>query len=206
MAPPFLVPVPTFDQTRPPPSLPTETGQDVLTASPKLGAAGDFSPLSDVSGTGPEQATPTADSSVGTTPPTAAEARRHTGRLIGVVVVIVAGVAAKLLWRTGRALREPSKEQVKDFADPLAAIAVRHFDVTRLNADLADAAAAAGAASEWALDGPIAPRVFGPVDQIGMEHIPQNAPTTPAAPAAGDVWHHATTEPAASRPTVTYQE
>jgi hypothetical protein len=207
---PRLTPVPSFDQAHPPTILPTDDGQDILTSSPRLNDPfGNASPLfvaGDVSGTGPAPDTRTGTSSAGTTPPTAAEARRSTSRLLGVVVAITAGLAARALWRAGRAFREPSKEQIKDFADPVAAILIRHFDVSRINADLEDGVTALGVAGEWALEGPIAPRVFGPVDQIGMEQIPQADnpdPVTPAAPNPPDVWHQATRDPQA---TVTYQE
>lgn len=119
------------------------------------------------------------------------------GAAIGVTMMLAGIVAARAF---GRALRQPTKDERRDIARPLAAIAQRRLDMTKWTPDLVDGVTAAEAFGAYLQAGPIAPRLV-PVQHIGMEHgqefaggeTPDNPePTTPAAPNAAQIWHDAT--------------
>lgn len=75
--------------------------------------------------------------------------------IVGLIAVAAIGAAAIVRWRMGRKLRQPNKTQSRDIAAPLADIALRHFDASWLNKDLADALAAMAATGAYLNDGPL---------------------------------------------------
>jgi hypothetical protein len=100
------------------------------------------------------ETTPTAISSVSDSvkKPSAEETTKLLAGLIGLAAV---GVGVLVSWRLRRKLRVPTKTEARDIAAPLARIALRHFDPSWLNADLADGIAAATATGAYLGDGPL---------------------------------------------------
>jgi hypothetical protein len=208
------IPVPTFSDQIPAPA-PDDDPAETLTTSVPLGEASG-SVFGTPSVSDPAPATRTATSSGGTTPVSRAATERNAAKVVVAVVAIVCGAASLALGRLGRRLREPTADQVADFAEPVAAILARHIPAEKLNADVADLAKASVPVSEWMRGGPIAPPAAGPVRHIGMEHA---APVDPVDPVDGgggayppppivedqiaeDAWHLATRDPNAH---VTFQ-
>jgi hypothetical protein len=109
---------------------------------------------------------------------------RITAKIVVGVVGLLFGLAGWGLYRAGRDLRKPSKEQVADFATPIGAIIARRTDLSWLGEDINDLTIAAAVVTDWASDGPIAPLRPGPdVQQVGMEtDDTTGAPVGPAAP------------------------
>lgn len=94
------------------------------------------------------------------------------GKALAGLLVIVAGVAAALLARSGRALRQPTPRQVDDVAAPIGRIIARHLPTDLIGPDLADVTEAAAAAHAYVLDpaGPLIARSApAPVDYPEQE-------------------------------------
>ncbi|RGC64996.1 hypothetical protein C5N14_30870 [Micromonospora sp. MW-13] len=92
----------------------------------------------------------------GTSDPAAA------GRTLAGLLVILAGITAGLLARSGRHLRQPTRRQVADVADPIGRIAARHLPTDLLGDDVGDVAEAAAAVHAYVLDedaGPLITRI-----------------------------------------------
>ena len=89
----------------------------------------------------------------------------------GIVVAgvgLVIGVSAWLLSRRGRTLRRPTNDQVRAFAKPVGALLARHTDLSWMGPDIADISTASAVITDYASEGPIAPRTE-PVTHIGMD-------------------------------------
>jgi hypothetical protein len=100
-------------------------------------------------------ATPTATYSAGDDRTPGGDAH-----LVAELIAGALGVAAMFAgWvisrRAGLQLREPTERQRDDIAAPLASVAVRHLDMTRLSPDLADMLEAGKAAGGYITDGPL---------------------------------------------------
>lgn len=95
--------------------------------------------------------TPTVISSLGDVKKPDPEAT--TALVIGALGLVVAGAAFLARRRTRRKLRQPTKRQSRDIAEPLARIMLRHADPSLLNPDLADVIAAGGAFGAYLNDG-----------------------------------------------------
>lgn len=78
-----------------------------------------------------------------------------TDLLVGLIALAAVGAAALVKWRLGRKLRTPTSGQSRDIAAPLARLALRHFDASWLNKDLADLLQAGAATGAYANDGPL---------------------------------------------------
>lgn len=107
---------------------------------------------------------PTSSPGSGRTPVGAAEAAALIAGLLGVLAL---GAAWFVQLRTGgyRTLRKPTKQQTRDIAGPLAAIASRHVPADLLHADLGDAIHALTAAGAYVTAGPLT--VPALVDEAG---------------------------------------
>jgi len=97
--------------------------------------------------------------------PSAAEV---TTVAVGLLGLVVAGAVALTRWRTGRKLREPTRQQRHDIAAPISRIILRHSDLSWLNKDLADVLAAGTAVGAYVNEGPM---LEGPATNPG--EIPQ---------------------------------
>lgn len=79
--------------------------------------------------------------------------------VVGLVVALtgigVTAAAVAVRRFRGRRLRKPTATQTRAFARPVADILLRHFDLVRLNKDLASAVEAAGAIGAYIDDGPL---------------------------------------------------
>jgi hypothetical protein len=79
--------------------------------------------------------------------------------VVGLVVALtgigITAAAVAVRRFRGRRLRKPTTTQVRAFARPVADILLRHFDLVRLNKDLASAVEAAGAVGAYIDDGPL---------------------------------------------------
>ncbi len=95
-----------------------------------------------------DEPTRTAISSV--SKPSAAEA---TALMVGVVGLVVTGVAFVVRLRTRRKLREPTAQQRRDIAAPLGRILLRRADLTLLGPDIADLLQAGAATGAYLGDG-----------------------------------------------------
>lgn len=84
---------------------------------------------------------------------------RITGKLIGGLLALLVGTATALIARSGRTLRQPTRAQITDVAEPLGAILARHLPAELIGEDLADAATVAAAAHAYVLDGPVIERI-----------------------------------------------
>lgn len=117
----------------------------------------------------------------------------------GIVIGLVGlGLAAAswALHRSGRSLRRPSKDQIRDFARPVGALIARHTDLSWLGDDIKDISEAAAVVTDYASEGPIAPPLERVV-QTGMETAPDPAGDGPA-------WAVGDPTPYSPAPTVTY--
>lgn len=85
----------------------------------------------------------------------AADPKATIALMIGLLGALFAGVGILTRVRRGYRLRQPTKRDLRDMAEPLASIALRHLPAALINGDLADAAAVAAALSSWAEAGPI---------------------------------------------------
>lgn len=105
--------------------------------------------------------------------------------MVGGVLNIALSLADIVIRRLrGRKVRQPSRDQVDDIAEPLASLAIRHLDMTKFGPDLADIVAAGGAASGYMREGPMTEPLEEqpPVVQVGMEHGVEEVPTTQLMP------------------------
>lgn len=146
--------LPTFRQPDPPP--PPPPGSSPTTTDPDPGLdpvlAGDGwldeppHPRRD------RPATRTTTSSGGSAKPSVSDTAALVAGLLGLVVV---GVAGLVKWRARRKLRRPTDGELDDIAAPLARIALRHADLSWLNADLADALKAGSAVGAYVNAGPL---------------------------------------------------
>lgn len=165
---------------------------------PNRPGLGDFSPP--YAGVGDEGTIRTRMGTSSETPPRSkAETVRTAAAVIGAAIGVVGMLAGIVAARAfGRMLRQPTPDQRREIARPLAAIAQRRLDLTKWSPDLVDGTAAAEAFGAYLSDGPVAPRLAR-VEHIGMEHHDEQTaaadnpePVTPAAPSAAQVWHDAT--------------
>jgi hypothetical protein len=80
--------------------------------------------------------------------------------IAGIVCVLTMGVSWLVMARTRGAasLRQPTKQQARDIAQPLARIAARHVDASLLHPDLGDALMAISATGAYIGDGPLRSR------------------------------------------------
>ncbi len=97
--------------------------------------------------------------------------------LVGVGLALGAWVVA----RQGRKLRKPTKQQINDFARPVGAILARHTDLSWLGNDIEDLGQAAAVVTDYASEGPIAPKV-NPVEHVGMEKVQPPEPPVHSVP------------------------
>jgi hypothetical protein len=95
--------------------------------------------------------TPTVISSLGDAKKPDSE--QTTRLMIGALGLVVAGAVFLVKLRTKRKLRQPTKSQYRDIAEPLARLALRHADVSWLNPDLVDIIAAGSATGAYLNDG-----------------------------------------------------
>lgn len=103
-----------------------------------------------------------------------------TAKIVVGLVGVSLALGAWVLAQRGRRLRRPTRDQIRDFARPVGAILARHTDLSWLGADIEDLGAAAAVATDYATDGPIAPRI-DPVVHVGMpDQAPVDDPTPPA--------------------------
>jgi hypothetical protein len=98
-------------------------------------------------------ATPTPTSSPGSKPST----QDAAALLIGLLGLAVVGAGLLVRWRTrnNRRLRAPTDKQLRQMAEPLAAIGLRHFDSDLFNRDVADLTRAGAALGAYITDGPL---------------------------------------------------
>jgi len=101
---------------------------------------------------GRDESTRTETSSPASRPVTTAEA---TALVIGVLSVVTAGAAFLVQWRARRKLREPTGQQRRDIATPLAKILMRRADLSMLGPDIADLLQAGAATGAYLGDGPL---------------------------------------------------
>lgn len=208
VAPVNAVPLAAVPQFRPPvPDLPgppaerdmplieERTTGPTLPNSPGFGAS--WPPYGGV-GDADTIRTRTDTSSDQTPTPSRAETIRTATAVIGAAIGVAAMLAGIVAARAfGRMLRQPTKDERREIAGPLAKIAQRRLDLAKWSPDLVDGTAAAEAFGAYLQAGPIAPRLI-PVQHIGMEHgadpiqADNPEPTTPAAPSAAQIWHDAT--------------
>lgn len=142
---------PDLPEVDPPASSPQPATPD---SDPPSSPSTDDRPGSPLPSLEPPAATRTRTSATGD--PVAA------GKVIGGILVIAAGIAAALLARSGRSLRQPTRRQVADVGDPLGRILARHIPAEFIGRDLADATEAAAAVHAYVLDeqsGPLVARI-----------------------------------------------
>lgn len=96
------------------------------------------------------------------------------GALLGLALL---GVDLTLRYTRRRKLRKPTKDQTREFAEPLGRILARHVDMSIFGPDLLDLAEVGNAAASYIDDGPITDRIMPAVVQVGMEQEPPDAPT-----------------------------
>lgn len=96
---------------------------------------------------------------------------RATAKIIVGLVGVALGLTGWVLYRGGRQLRKPTREQIAEFARPVGAIVARRTDLSWLGADINDLTTAAAVLTDWAADGPIAPPIEPDIEQIGMEYV-----------------------------------
>lgn len=84
----------------------------------------------------------------------------EVGKTLGGLLVIAVGIAAAMLARRGRTLRQPRPSQVDDITMPLGRIAARHLPDAAIGPDLADITESAAALHRYLLDdaGPLITR------------------------------------------------
>lgn len=159
--PSFLQPRPRLDpdlpEQEPPASTSGPSPEQTEEHRPPISPADDL-PAPPLPSLEPPAATRTRTSATGD--PVAA------GRVVAGLLVIVAGIAAGLLARTGRHLRQPTKQQVSEIADPIGRIAARHLPSEFIGRDLADVTEAAAATHAYVLDdyaGPLVQRAASAV-------------------------------------------
>jgi hypothetical protein len=107
----------------------------------------------------------TPTSSIGDVPVRKPDVKEIVPLVIGLLGLVVAGGTWVVRRRTGRKLRQPTKDHTRAVAEPLARIMSRHADVSLLGPDLADIIAAGAAAGAWLNDGPL---LEGPAVDPGL--------------------------------------
>lgn len=80
------------------------------------------------------------------------DAAKVVAGLVGLAFVLAAGILGHL---GNRDVRRPSRKQADGFAAPVARIAARHLDVSRVTPDLIDVIEAGSAVGDYLIDGPI---------------------------------------------------
>jgi hypothetical protein len=98
---------------------------------------------------------------------------KDTAKLVaGLLAMAAVGAAALVRWRLRAKLREPSKAQADEMAEPLARIGLRHVPAGKLHPDLLDATQFAAALGRYLNDGPLLERAYvdaGEIPQQGDE-------------------------------------
>lgn len=188
--------LPTFSEPAPPPELddgtPTQEQEPTRqTGAPPESRSRMFgSLLSRKPETPDAAATHTRISSVGD-PKAAAKV---VAGLVGLAFVLAAGVLGHLGGR--RDIRRPTRKQADGFAEPVARIAARHLDVSRVTPDLIDVIEAGSAAGDYLIDGPIViPRAKDVVYQDDEQDQADEAEQTDWRPPAPDDAPHVTYMP-----------
>lgn len=91
---------------------------------------------------------------------------REVGKVIAGLVKLLTGIVAKLAASRGLTFRRPTDVETNDIGQPLGRIVARHADISGVSPDVADAAAATAAVSEYLLsDEPLltrAPEAWSP--------------------------------------------
>jgi hypothetical protein len=75
--------------------------------------------------------------------------------VVGLIALVAVAAGALVKWRLRRKLRTPDDTQSRNIAEPLARLALRHFDAAWLNKDLADLLQAGAATGAYINDGPL---------------------------------------------------
>lgn len=131
----------------PPPLSPeTDTGRSGST-SPRLGRDGTrtgTSSLGDVKKPDPAQA---------------------AALMVGLLGLAVAGAGWLVRQKTKRKLRQPTKRQTNDVAEPLGRILLRHVDLTLFGPDITDLIAAGAGVGAYLNDGDL---LLGPATESGL--------------------------------------
>jgi hypothetical protein len=83
-----------------------------------------------------------------------------TGLVAAVLAALAGGIAVAVRWRRGVRLRRPTGGQLREIAEPVGSILVRHLEITRLHGDLVDGLKAGAALSGYLEDGPLLEYVY----------------------------------------------
>jgi hypothetical protein len=84
---------------------------------------------------------------------------REVGKVIAGLVKLLTGIVAKLASSRGLAFRRPTDVEANDIGQPIGRIVARHADISGVSPDVADAASATAAVSEYLLsDDPLLTR------------------------------------------------
>lgn len=76
---------------------------------------------------------------------------REVGKVIAGLVKLLTGIVAKLAAGRGLVFRRPTDVETNDIGQPLGRIVARHADISGVSPDVADAASATAAVSEYLL-------------------------------------------------------
>ena len=92
-----------------------------------------------------------------------------TGAVGALVSLALLGTNLVLKYTRNRKLRRPTREQVKDFSEPIGRLLARHVDMSIFGPDLLDLAEAGSAFDNYLSDGPLTDRIAPAIVQVGME-------------------------------------
>lgn len=162
-APPLSIPLPAFRRPISDPDLPEVGTADLQPATPETPSPGPQWP--DSPGESPALPPALSPDRPAHTPTSSAGDPKVAAQVIAGLVALACGIAFSVFGRRGLHFRQPTKLQVDNFSTPLGSILARHLPTEFISKDLVDATAAAGAAHQYVIDGPLVTRYSEPLPE-----------------------------------------